>query len=175
MQCTQHLAAALRPRLGCAVAGRGRVMLARSIGVVLLLAPVPALAENWRVVSTDSSSVQYVDADTIQRGAERIEFTREIRWDAPNNAAGMLFDRVVLRSEVSCGDRLVYTLQTVALLGEQAVGTTGPFDEPDYAEDGTNLDGAYDAVCTGQWASGTIADRAAHNARTMSERRAQGK
>ena len=144
----------------------------RLVGAATLLAlPAGASAENWRVASADEQSVQYIDADTIDRSGERIRFIREIRLDRPQFVEGFRFDRVIQLAEVSCSQRLLYPLSTTAWLDDRQVHSEGPWDDAEAMRPGTNLGGTHDAVCSNRWASGSIADRAAENARTESDRR----
>ena len=137
-------------------------MLARiAIGAGLLACSAAAAAEDWRLVSADDDSVQFVDADSIVRADGRVRFTREIRWHDVHTADGFRFDRVVQLAEVSCGERLLFPLGTVALLGEDSVHSDGPYDDAEEMLPGTNLGGTHDGVCSGRFESGTVADRAA--------------
>lgn len=136
-----------------------------------LAAPAAAQAEDWRVASADQQSVQYIDANTIERTGDRIRFTREIRFDEPQFVQGFRFDRVIQLAEVSCAERLLYPLRTTAWLDDSQAHSEGPWEDAEAMEPGTNLGGTHDAVCSGRWASGSIADRAAENARTAPHRR----
>lgn len=135
------------------------------VAILLLAAPAAAQAENWRVVSYDQTTVQYVDQDTIDRSGPRVRFTREIRLHRPDSVGGQRFDRIVQVAEVACAERRLFSLSLTAMLGDAVVHRDGPWSESEEMLPGTNLGGTHGAVCENEWGSSTIADRAAENRR----------
>jgi hypothetical protein len=139
------------------------------------LAAQPAQSD-WRVAASDIQSgaghsgggtVGFVDLASMSRSGDRVSFTLEVHMLGQRDAGGP--DTMVSHMRAECSARRWSTTDTVIYRNGAEVDRAGG-TPPVTVDPGTNGYSVVTAVCTGQFRTGPISDRAAY-ARSLLARR----
>ncbi|HEX8192156.1 MAG TPA: surface-adhesin E family protein [Allosphingosinicella sp.] len=122
------------------------------LGLLLLLAPAPAVAETWRAASGANGARAYIDVDSITRDGDRVFFLREVRWPEPMTLQGGLrIDRILARYEGDCRANTLRALSLTAKLGAAVIASNDKPDEIERAEPGTAGGDDLRSACFNEW------------------------
>jgi hypothetical protein len=131
------------------------------------LAAQPAQSD-WRVAASDiqseaghaaGGSVGFVDLVSMSRNGDRVSFTLEVHFLNQRDASGP--DTLLSHMQAECAARRWSTTDTTIYRNGAEVDRAGT-TPPVAVDPGTNGYAIVTAVCTGQFRTGPISDRAAY-------------
>lgn len=122
-------------------------------------APVAsAVTGGWRLGGlTDDGDVTFVNTDEIERSGTVVQFWEKAWWAHSVGRANRAMNLV----RADCKDKSYRTLKSHYFSGETFLDSSDALNKIDYAAPDSVIAGVIEAVCTNQYYSDAISDRAA--------------
>lgn len=114
--------------------------------------PAAAQEPSWRAVSSAGDHNAFIDAASIRRDEDKVQFWYEIRSRAPETMPdGTRYDRLGSLIEIDCRARMYRHIKIYGKLGVQQL-FEAPLDEAaEPIAAGSNGDLQMRAACAGEW------------------------
>lgn len=125
-----------------------------SLLIVLLAAPLPAMAQDstWRPSSSSGGRFAMIDTASIVRDGARVRAVREVRTLEPQTfETGARYDRLGALMEFDCAARTARTIRVYARLGDEVIGEDDVEDAVAPVVPGSTADADLRAVCFNEW------------------------